>query len=97
VWIIQLLNDLILLLQAFIWGDQPCKKILVLKFRFFNYLNELLAERVVGMTNMTVMKEDIVVHPRPTMRKITVPAVEVTSVHARDLIHHVSSYLNSSK
>ena len=50
------------------------------------------AERVVGMTNMTVMKEDTVGHPRPTMRRTTVPAVEVTSVHARDLIHHVSSY-----
>jgi hypothetical protein len=50
------------------------------------------AERVVGMTNMTVMKEDTVGHPRPTMRRTTVPAVVVTSVHARDLIHHVSSY-----
>jgi|688.fasta_scaffold2583880_1 hypothetical protein len=47
------------------------------------------------MTNTTVMKEDTVGHLRPTMRKTTVPAVEVTSVHARDLILHVSSYLNS--
>ena len=45
------------------------------------------------MINMTAMKEDTVDHPHHTMRKITVPAVEVMSVHARDLIHHVSSYI----
>lgn len=53
--------------------------------------DDLFAEQVGGMTNMTVMKEDTVGHLRPTMRKTIVPAAEDMNAHAHDPIHHVSS------
>ena len=99
--ITQLLNDLILLHRVFIWEDQPCKKtsyavLSSFETRFYPMMIAFI-EQVGDTIGMTVMKEDIGVHLRPTMRKITVPVVVVTNAHARDPIHHVSSHLDFCK